>query len=569
MKLQKTFSLLLGLFLFTGTLTACGTSSAENTSTAENISSQSSDDAETQKNAEDADTDTSTETVKLIGLADLTPHSELIEFVKPKLEEQGIEVELVGTAWDATWSEKVQNGEVDFHYAAHWPAQEAENETNDYTLVNAGDIHIEPITAYSNKWNTVEEVPDNAKVIIPNDSTNEYRALKILEEAGFIKIREDLETQLRASVLDIEEYIKPIEIVEMDSIQIIGHADEFDIYITNTNKAIEAGVDTSKYLFRESEDSPYANIIVTTPEKAESPEIKALVEALQSKETAEYILEHYNGAVIPVYPNGNGGDAETISDDTASAEKTDIQITEPVTLKGLADLTPHSEIIEFVKPELEEKGITIDIVSTASDATWNSKLQNGEVDFNFMQHEPYLIEWDELNDGNLVNAGNIHVEPIAAYSERYSDVSEVPDDATVVIPDDATNEYRALRILEEAGFIKLGQTENARASVLDIEEYLKPIKITELDSYQINTHINEFDIYINNTNKVIEAGLDASNYLFREGEESPYANIIAVTPENLDNPAIQALVEALQSKETAEFIIEKYNGAVIPVTSVD
>ena len=250
-------------------------------------------------------------------------------------------------------------------------------------------------------------------------------------------------------------------------------------------------------------------------------------------------------------------------DGADGANKKDLTV-----IKGLADLTPHSEILEYVEPKLNEKGYTVDIVSTASDATWNEKTQNGELDFNFMQHEPYLIEWNEINSGTLVNIGNIHVEPIAAYSEKYATADEVPDNATVVIPDDATNEYRALRILEQQGWIKLGDTENARASVADIAEYIKPIEITELDSYQINAHISEFDVYINNTNKVIEAGLDATKFLFREGEDSPYANIIVTTPEKANDPGLKALVEVLQSEDTAKFIIEKYNGAVVPVTKV-
>ena len=273
-------------------------------------------------------------------------------------------------------------------------------------------------------------------------------------------------------------------------------------------------------------------------------------------------------AVISAVFSGCGANAKADAKDNKNKVKTE-DGKELTTITALADLTPHSEILEYVEPELNKRGYTIDIVSTASDATWNEKTQNGEVDFNFNQHEPYLIEWNEINNGTLVNIGGVHVEPIGAYSEKYSSVDEVPDGATVVLPDDATNEYRALRILEQQGWIKLGNTENARASVADIEEYIKPIEITELDSYQINAHINEFDVYINNTNKVIEAGLDATKYLFREGEDSPYANIIVTTPDKADDPGLKALVEVLQSKDTAKFILDKYNGAVIPVTKVD
>ena len=268
-------------------------------------------------------------------------------------------------------------------------------------------------------------------------------------------------------------------------------------------------------------------------------------------------------AILSAVLTGCGGNAKA---DSPEKKTKTVDGKELTTITALADLTPHSEILEYVEPKLNEKGYTIDIVSTASDATWNEKTQNGEVDFNFNQHEPYLKEWNEINNGTLVNIGGVHVEPIGAYSEKYSSADEVPDGATVVLPDDATNEYRALRILEQQGWIKLGNTENARASVADIEEYIKPIEITELDSYQINAHINEFDVYINNTNKVIEAGLDATKYLFREGEDSPYANIIVTTPDKADDPGLKALVEVLQSEDTAKFILDKYNGAVIPVT---
>ncbi len=238
------------------------------------------------------------ETTKLIGLADLVPHNELIELVKPILSKQGIEVEIVSTAADATWLDKLNGEEAEFAFFAHWPYVKEYNEANGSKIANAGNIHVEPISAYSNYYQSVDEVPDNAKFVIPNDATNEYRALKIIEKAGFIKLDPNLK-ELKASVKDIVEYIKPIEITEIESIQIIGLAQDFDVYITNTNKALEAGVDTTKYLFREDANSPYANIIAVKEEKLEDPAIKALVEALRSDEVKKFIEEKYNGAVIP------------------------------------------------------------------------------------------------------------------------------------------------------------------------------------------------------------------------------------------------------------------------------
>ena len=244
------------------------------------------------------------DTVVLRGIVDLVPHSEIIEHVAPQLEEQGIHIELVSTAADATTNERLASGEIDFNYFQHLPYLESENEANGYDLVSAGGIHIEPITAYSDRYTSVDEVPDNAVVAIPNDGTNEYRALLILEQNGFIVLDDAARDSLSASVADIVEYVRPIEIVEIDSAQIIPTRDDYDFFITNTNKALEAGIDSAK-LFSEGEDSPYANIIAIRAEDANNPAIQALVEVLLSEETQQWIADNYNGAVIPVIDLGN------------------------------------------------------------------------------------------------------------------------------------------------------------------------------------------------------------------------------------------------------------------------
>lgn len=237
-----------------------------------------------------------------------------------------------------------------------------------------------------------------------------------------------------------------------------------------------------------------------------------------------------------------------------------------IVLKGIVDLVPHSEIIEYVRPQLEAQGIYIELVATAADSTTNEKLNAGEIDFNYFQHEPYLLSEVETNGYDLISAGGIHIEPITAYSDKYSSVDEIPDDAVVAIPNDGTNEYRALRILEENGFIVLDEAakDSLSASVNDIVEYVKPIEIVEIDSAQIIPTKDDYDFFITNTNKALEAGI-TSNKLFSEGADSPYANIIAIRAEDADNPAIQALVEALLSEDTQQWIADNYGGAVIPV----
>jgi len=238
-----------------------------------------------------------------------------------------------------------------------------------------------------------------------------------------------------------------------------------------------------------------------------------------------------------------------------------------VEIKGVVDLVPHSELVNYVKDRLAAEGVIVNLVSTAADTTTNERTNAGEIDFNFMMHTPAMDEWNEINGGKLINVGDIHVEPISAYSDKYKTAAEVPPNAKIAIPSDATNEFRALRILEIAGFIKLDEaaTSNLRASVSSVKEYLKPVQLIELDSAVIIPTKGDFDVFITNVNKALEAGI-TSTILFREGEDSPYANIIAI---RRDLPAdkraaVDKLVNALQSDDTRSYILKKYDGKVIP-----
>ena len=277
--------------------------SAKGTATVVNAGEIETSASQEQQTSAEASEEAASEKVVLKGIVDLVPHSEIIEHVRPQLEEQGIYIELVATSADSTTNERLNSGEIDFNYFQHLPYLESEVETNGYKLVSAGGIHIEPITAYSDKYSSVDQIPDNAVVAIPNDGTNEYRALRILELNGFIKLDDAARDSLSASVGDITSYVKPIEIVEIDSAQIIPTKADYDFFITNTNKALEAGI-TSNKLFSEGEDSPYANIIAVREEDANNPAVKALVDALLSEETQKWIQDNYNGAVIPVVKVG-------------------------------------------------------------------------------------------------------------------------------------------------------------------------------------------------------------------------------------------------------------------------
>lgn len=240
----------------------------------------------------------SSDKVVLKCVCDLTPHSEILNAAADQLAEQGIELDIVSTTWDATWNDMLVDGEIDFAYFMHVPAMESIEEEMGVTLYSMGGVHVEPYACFSDKYASKDELPENAVIAIPNDSSNEYRALKVLEKEGFIKLNADM-TAMDASVDQIEEYLIPIEIVEMDQANIIPSAADFDAYFVNVNRALEANIDTTAYLMREGEDSEYANIITVTEANKDNEAIKKLVSVLQSDETKKFIEENFNGAVIP------------------------------------------------------------------------------------------------------------------------------------------------------------------------------------------------------------------------------------------------------------------------------
>lgn len=276
------------------------TATADADSTADtNADADTAADTDTAADADEtADTEAAGEKVVLKCVCDLTPHSEILNSAADLLAEKGIELDIVSTTWDATWNDMLIDGEIDFAYFMHVPAMESIEEEMGATLYSMGGVHVEPYACFSDKYATKEELPENAVIALPNDASNEYRALKVLEKEGFVKLNPEM-TAIDASVNQIDEYLIPIEIVEMDQANIIPSAADFDAYFVNVNRALEANIDTTSYLMREGEDSEYANIITVTEANKDNESIKTLVSVLQSDDVKKFIEENFNGAVIP------------------------------------------------------------------------------------------------------------------------------------------------------------------------------------------------------------------------------------------------------------------------------
>lgn len=240
------------------------------------------------------------------------------------------------------------------------------------------------------------------------------------------------------------------------------------------------------------------------------------------------------------------------------------------TITVAASPTPHAEILEAAKDLLKEKGYTLEIKEFDDYPQQNVVVDEGEFDANYFQHQPYLDNFNEEKGSDLVSAAKIHYEPLGIYPGASDDLENIKDGAKIAVPNDATNEARALLLLEENGIITLKADVGLNATKKDVEENPHNIEIVELDAAQIARVVEELDFVVLNGNYALDAGFNVqTDAIAKEEADSEaaqtYANIIAVKKENKDSEKIKALVEVLQSEEIGKFITDTYEGAVVPM----
>ncbi len=250
---------------------------------------------------------------------------------------------------------------------------------------------------------------------------------------------------------------------------------------------------------------------------------------------------------------------------STKADDTQSNATEEIVLKVGATPVPHSEILNAIKPQLEEQGIKLEIIEFTDYVTPNLALSDKEIDANFFQHLPYMETFAREHNIELASVATVHVEPLGVYSNKIKSIDELEDGATISIPNDPTNEGRALILLDNNGVIKLKADAGLEATENDIEANPKNLKFEPIDAAQLPRTLDDVDASIINTNYALEADLNpGEDALLIEGSESPYANILTIRPEDKDKEAIQKLVDALQSEVAKEFILENYKGAILP-----
>jgi len=228
---------------------------------------------------------------------------------------------------------------------------------------------------------------------------------------------------------------------------------------------------------------------------------------------------------------------------------------------------PHAALLSLIVDDLKKENIDMEIVEFTDYIVPNEALENGEIDANYFQHIPYLASFNQERGFHLVNAGGIHVEPIALYSKKASKLDDLKDGSTIAIPNDPTNEGRALLLLQSAGLIRLKDNAGLEAVPVDIKENPKNLKFQEIEAASLPRVLEDVDAAVINGNYAIPAGLIATrDGLFVEGADSPYVNVIAVKGGREEEPWVKALVNALKGDKVASYVKEHYpNGEVILV----
>ena len=242
------------------------------------------------------------------------------------------------------------------------------------------------------------------------------------------------------------------------------------------------------------------------------------------------------------------------------------------TVKVGASITPHAEILREAAKLLEKEGITLDIVEYTDYVQPNTAVEDGSLDANYFQHTPYLNTFNAENKTHLVSVGSIHYEPFGIYAGKVKALADLPDGARIGVPNDGSNETRALLLLQQEGLLKLkdGIDAASNATKLDVAENPKNIEIVEMEAAQISKALTDLDFGVINGNYALQAGLNAGTDALAVEDASgsgaqTYANVLCVKEGREKDEAILALFKALTSPEVKEYINNTYQGAVVPI----
>ncbi|WP_066386926.1 MetQ/NlpA family ABC transporter substrate-binding protein [Helicobacter himalayensis] len=262
------------------------------------------------------------------------------------------------------------------------------------------------------------------------------------------------------------------------------------------------------------------------------------------------------GAILAVGFSACGEEKEKAQTESKNTKKNEVVV-------GATPI-PHGQILEFIKEDLQKEGVNLKIVEFTDYVTPNISLHDKSLDANFMQHKPYLDSINKDRGYRLVSIAEIHLEPIGLYSTKHKSIDSLSDGARIAIPNDVTNGGRALILLHNQGLITLKDATNLGSTESDIVQNSKDLKIIPIEGALLPRVVDEYDGAVINGNYALQAGFKSKDAILLEDKKSPYVNVLVVREESVNDENIAKLKKALQSEKVKEFIIDTYDGEVVP-----
>jgi D-methionine transport system substrate-binding protein len=288
----------------------------------------------------------------------------------------------------------------------------------------------------------------------------------------------------------------------------------------------------------------------------ESRELKTIVSTLKSFKWLSVLA----AILLAIGITGCGSQSTSSSSNSSDAAANQLTV-----LKVGATSVPHAEILNFIKPQLKKQGVDLQVIEFSDYVQPNLQLADKQLDANYFQHIPYLDQFNADHHLNLKWVTKVHIEPMGVYSKKWTKLDQIPDGATIAIPNDVTNGGRALLLLADQKLITLKDGVGIKATLNDINGNPKHLKFKELDAAMLPRVLGDVDAAVINTNFAIQAKLNPTkDALAIESSNSPYANVLVVRAGDENKDAVKKLAAALTSPEVKTFIQNKYNGAVVP-----
>ena len=414
---------------------------------------------------------------------------------------------------------------------------------------------------------------DTLQIGVPDDGTNLSRGIKLLESAGLIEV--DPAAGYTPEIKDITKYLYNIEVTPVAANTLPSTLGDFAASTINGTYAVPYGLVPSRDALLiekqdENGDNPYVNIIVARTADKDNETYKTIVDAYHTQLVAEFLLVNYHETFYPAFEYD--ADAEfTVTEDNVADLVGYQSSKKDKTVVKVGVCGANNDQWRAVQKVLDDEGANIYIELVEFDAynLPNEALNSGEIDMNAFQHHAYFNNEVSTNGYDLTAIGDTYIVAMNIYTAKgltIDDALASTDTLKIAVPNDLTNEGRALKLLESAGFFTIDPEAGASPEISDITDYKVPVEFVEVDANLVYSVIQDVDLAVINGNYALDSGLTADDAIFKESEyaDNSYYCLIAVRTEDAENPVYKRIVEAYQTQDTIDIYNDEFKGFFVP-----